>query len=181
MNKYYVCMSDMREERHLFVFDTERRIWHREDNIDICSFAVNNCNLYFNERTGDGYRLGVIDGENMYGSFSYELSGYTLEDDVPWYAESGLWGLKIPENKYSGSFLLRATGKKGSSIKISCDLDSEDDYKELSEIKLTKTGSALTPVTTSRCDHMRMKIEGKGKVTIYSLMRKIETGSDAYV
>lgn len=181
MNKYYVCMSDVRDERHLFVFDTERRIWHREDNIDICSFAMNNCNLYFNERTSEGYRLGVIDGENMYGSFGYELSGYTLEDDVPWYADSGIWGLKIPENKYYGSFLLRATGKKGSSIKVSCDTDSQEDFKELAEIRLTRTGSALIPVTMSRCDHMRMRIEGKGKVTIYSLMRKIETGSEVYV
>jgi hypothetical protein len=37
------------------------------------------------------------------------------------------------------------------------------------------------PVTTPRCDHLRLLIEGKGKVTIYSLMRKIESGSDMYV
>lgn len=181
MNKYYVCMSDMKGVRHLFTFDTEKRLWHKEDNADIRSFAVNNCNLYFTEKVNDGYRLGVIDGENMYGSFLYELSGYTLEDDFPWYAISGMWGLNIPENKYYGSFLLRASGEKNASVKLSCDVDSENDFTDFGEKRLSKTGSVLIPVKMPRCDHLRLKIEGRGKATVYSLMRKTETGSDTYV
>lgn len=181
MNKYYVCMTDVKGERNLFVFDTEKRIWHKEDNIDIRSFAVNNCNLYFTEKTSDGYRLGVIDGENMYGNFTDELSGFTLEEDFPWYAMSGLWGLGLPENKYYGNFLIRASGEKHSSMKISCDINSENLFRDFGETKIDKTGSVPFPVTTPRCDHLRLLIEGKGKVTIYSLMRKIESGSDMYV
>lgn len=181
MNKYYICMTDVKGARNLFCFDTEKRLWHREDNIDIRSFATNNCNLYFNEKTAEGYRLGVIDGENMYGNFTEELSGFTLEDDFSWYALSGIWGLGIPENKYYGNFLIRATGEKNSCIKVSCDTDSENEFSQFGEVKVDKTGSILIPVTMPRCDHLRMKIEGKGKVTLYSLMRKLETGSDMNV
>lgn len=181
MNKYYVCMTDAKEQRQLFVFDTEKRIWHKEDNIDIRSFATNNCNLYFAEKTADGYRLGVIDGENMYGNFTDELSGYTLEEDFPWYALSGIWGLGFPENKYYGNFLIRASGEKGSFIKVSGEVNSENDFNVLWESGINKTGSVLIPVSTPRCDHLRLLIEGKGKVTVYTLMRKIESGSDIRV
>lgn len=181
MNKYYICMTDIYGKRNLFCLDTEKRIWHREDNIDICSFANNNCNLYFTEKTSSGYRIGVIDGENMYGNFTAELEGFTLEDDFPWFILTGIWGLGIPLNKYYGNFLLRATGEKGASISLLYDADSEEDFKGLAEKKIQKTGSFLVPVTLPRCDHLRLLLNGKGKVKLYSLMRKIESGSDNYV
>ena len=66
-------------------------------------------------------------------------------------------------------------------MKISCDINSENLFRDFGETKIDKTGSVPFPVTTPRCDHLRLLIEGKGKVTIYSLMRKIESGSDMYV
>jgi hypothetical protein len=181
MNKYYICMTDVNNRRNLFCFDAEKGIWHKEDNIDIVAFANNNCNLYFVEKTSSEYRLGVIDGENMYGNFMAELSGFTLEDDFEWYALTGIWGLNIPVNKYYGNFLVRATGDKGSLLSLSYDTDSENEYRELITRDIRKTGSFLVPLTIPRCDHIRLMLRGKGKVKIYSIMRKIETGSDIFV
>lgn len=181
LNKYYICMTDVKGKRNLFSFDTERRIWHKEDDIDIRSFANNNCNLYFTEFKNGVYKIGVIDGENMYGNFTDDLSGFSLEDEVEWYALTGLWGLGNPENKYYGGLLLRASGEKGSEITISYDVNSECDFNEIHRGKFHKTGSILIPVTMPRCDHMQLKISGKGKAKLFSIMRKIESGSDEYV
>ena len=37
------------------------------------------------------------------------------------------------------------------------------------------------PFTTPRCDHMRVRIEGKGDVKILSISRNIENGSELNV
>ena len=36
-NKYYVSMRDVAEQWHLFVFDTAKRMWHKEDNLHALS------------------------------------------------------------------------------------------------------------------------------------------------
>lgn len=180
-NKYYICMTDIYNNRTLFCFDEERALWHREDNIDIRSFANNNCNLYFLEKQGDSYRLGLIDGENMYGDFTGELAGFTTEDEVNWYCETGLWGLHNPVNKYYTTITIRAFGEKDSSFIFRYQCDSKDEYVTVCEKNLAVKGSFNVPLTTPRCDHLRLKLCGKGKVNVYSLLRKVERGSEDYV
>ena len=113
-NRYYICMCDKNKKRHLFVYDEEKAVWYREDNIDIKEFSQNNYNLYFIMNTNNTRRLGLIDGENRYGNFTGELKGCVEEDDFEWTVESGIWGLTLPENKYYYDVVLRAVGEKGA-------------------------------------------------------------------
>ncbi len=180
-NRYYVCMSDRNEKRHLFVYDEDKALWQREDNIDIREFSNNNCNLYFLMKDKDTYRLGLIDGENRYGSFTGELKGFREEDDFIWTCESGLWGLSLPENKYYSNVTLRATGTKGARLSVWFEFDSSGKWEKQWESTFDKTGSILLPFITPRCDHLRIKIQGRGDVKIYSISRKIEAGSELNV
>lgn len=180
-NKYYICMSDKNGNRHLFVYDEEKALWNREDGIDIREFSSNNCNLYFVMKSGDEYRIGLIDGENRYGSFTGELKGYSEEDDFSWAAESGLWGLSLPENKYYSNIVIRAAGSKGARLKVFFEYDSRKLWVKQIDTVFEETGSLLLPFITPRCDHMRIRIEGKGDIKIYSIARKIESGSDLNV
>lgn len=180
-NKYYICLTDKLNNRTLFCFDESHALWHKEDNINICSFANNNCNLYFLEKTGDTYRLGIIDGENMYGNFTGELMGFTTEDTVNWYGETGLWGLHNPLNKYYGNITVRAYGEKGSDFSLSYQCNSKGDFIPVCSKKLGSTGSFNIPLSTPRSDHIRLRIQGTGKADIYSLLRKVERGSEEFV
>lgn len=180
-NRYYVCMSDRKEKRHLFVYDEDKALWQREDNIDIRAFSNNNCNLYFLMKENDKYRLGLIDGENPYGSFTGELKGFVEEDDFVWAYESGLWGLSLPENKYYSAISLRATGAVGAKFSVWFEYDSSGKWEKKWEGTFDKTGSVHLPFITPRCDHMRIKITGIGEVKIYSISRKIESGSELNV
>ena len=180
-SRYYLCVSDRNDVRHLFVYDEDKALWLREDNIDIKEFTQNNCNLYFIERNGDTCRLGLIDGENPYGSFTGELKGFNVEDDFCWTYESGLWGMGLPENKYYSALSLRLAGTKGARFSVWLEYDSSGKWEKLWEGDFGKTGSMHLPFITPRCDHLRMRIQGVGDVKIYSVSRKIESGSELNV
>ena len=180
-SKYYICMSDKNEQRHLFVYDEDKALWHREDNIDIREFSNNNCNLYFIMNQDGSRRMGLMDGENRYGSFTGELKGFCEEDDFNWTFESGLWGLGLPENKYYSNVSLRATGTKGARLSVYFEFDSSGKWVKQIDRVFDKTGSLHLPFITPRCDHLRIKIQGRGDVKIYSISRKIESGSELNV
>lgn len=180
-DKYYICMSDKNKKRHLFVFDEAKRIWHREDEIDVTEFANHNGNLYFIAYINGEKRLCLADGVNRYGNFTNELSGYCEEDDFEWYAETGLWGLSIPENKYYSKIIFRVYGKKGSFVKIDFQTDLSGKWETQKEIRIDKTGSFVLPFASPRCDVLKMRISGKGEFNIYSISREIQTGSELNV
>lgn len=180
-NRYYVCMSDRWGQRHLFVYDEDKAQWLREDNIDVREFSTNNCNLYFIARVDGTPRLGIADGENIYGSFTGELKGFYPEGDFPWEYRSGLWGLGLPDNKYYSDIVIRASGTKGARISLWLELDSSGKWVSCFERAFDKTGSVTIPYITPRCDHMRIKLVGRGDVKIYSISRKTESGSDLNV
>ncbi|MBS7359559.1 MAG: hypothetical protein KIG53_03015 [Oscillospiraceae bacterium] len=180
-DKYYICMSDKNGKRHLFSFDENKALWCREDCLDICSFANHNSNLYFIANINGVKRLGLIDGENALGNFSGELSGYFFEDDVSWEAVSGLWGLGLPENKYYSALSIRLALEKGASVSVYFQFDSEDKWHKQLTVNAEKTGSHTLPFTTPRCDHLKIKLKGKGKCKIFSISRKTETGSELNV
>ncbi len=41
-----------------------------------------------------------------------------------------------------------------------------------------RLGSVYLPVTTPRCDHMRIRLRGRGEIKIYSIAYQIESASD---
>ena len=178
-DKYYICMTDKNNDRVLFVYDETKRIWHKEGKIDIKEFAFHNCNLYFIRNDEDGTRrLYLADAENKFGNFEGELSGYFIEADIEWMAETGMWGLNLPEKKYYSGINIRLVGSKGAKITIYFQYNSNGKWVKKVDCNIEKTGSLNIPVVTPRCDHFKMKLEGKGDIKIFSISRKIEKGSE---
>ena len=177
-NKYYICMTDIKGNRQLFVYDEEKALWHREGVFNVREFATNNLNLYFITSQDNTNKLGLIDSVNKYGNFLGDLQGYTVEDDFFWCVESGLWGLDLPENKYYSNIRIRAIGEKGAHIKISFEYNSSGKWENKYETVVDKTGSFSIPFITPRCDHLRIRITGVGNVKIISISRTTESGSD---
>ncbi len=180
-NKYYICMTNPRNERELFVYDEDKSLWHREGIFDVFEFAENNLNLYFIANERNTHRLGIIDGENKYGEFNGQLTSYRIEENVEWCVESGLWGLELPENKYYSSVIIKAIGEKGATLKVLFQFNSDGKWIEQMSVKVSHTGSLVLPFITPRCDHLRMKITGTGNVKIINISRKTEAGSDLNV
>lgn len=180
-NKYYICMENTKGVKELFTYDEEKAIWHREGYFNILEFACNNLNLYFIEEQDTGRRLGLADSVNKYGNFLGELKGYYTEDDFSWSLESGLWGLELPENKYYSNICIRAIGTKGALLKVYFEYNSNGKWVEQINTSVRKTGSFVLPFITPRCDHMRIRLEGKGDIKIISISRNTERGSELNV
>ncbi len=180
-DKLYICMSDKNGVRHLFVYDTEKRLWNKEDNTDVEEFATHNCNLYFIADNGTTKRLYLADGENMYGNFTAGLAGYNTEQDFEWSAQTGAWGLSFPQSKYYTGFTFRFTGEAGATVNIFFEYDSSGEWLKKYTHKFTKTGSVHVPVSAHRCDHIRLKFSGTGKVRLMSVGAKLETGGELNV
>ncbi len=180
-NRYYICMSDKKGDRALFCYDENKNLWHKEDDIDIKEFTNHNGNLYFIGVVNGEKRLCLVDSANMYGNFTGDLSGWFEEEDFEWSCETGLWGINLPENKYYSGITLRLWGDKGASFAVDFQFDSDGIWRRQLETKVKKTGSVTLPFSTPRCDHLKIRISGKGKVKLFSISRKVEVGSELNV
>lgn len=166
---YYISMQDAQKDWHMFTYDTEKRIWHREDSTHALCFAnVRGDLMYINADTKQ-----LISATGMSGE---------PESDIEWYAESGIMGYEYPDSKYLSRYNIRVKLGAGAKLTMYLEYDSDGEWREQG----TYEGSAMLrtftiPVIPRRCDHLRMKLAGRGDVKIYSIARYLEGGSDHWL
>ncbi len=166
-NNYYVSMKDGNGDWHMFVYDSLKRLWHREDNTHVIAFS----------RCGDDlYYLDAVSGDLM-----AELGNVgTLEDNVHWRAETGLIGYTTVEQKYVTRFNLRMKLPRGSKADMYMEYDSDGIWHHCGHMEGRGTNTFMLPVRPRRCDHFRLGVEGTGDIRIYSFSKIYEVGSDEH-
>lgn len=164
-DKYYVSMRDSGGAWHMFVLDTLRGYWHREDNTHALQFARCNGELYYIDADANGL-MCVNQSEG------------TPEEETEWMAVTGLMGYTTVEQQYISRFNLRMKLPVGSVMDIYIQYDSEGKWEHAGHIEGSGTKTFMIPVRPRRCDHFRIKLEGKGDVRIYSFAKVHERGSD---
>jgi hypothetical protein len=150
---------------HLFVFDTAKGMWHKEDNLHADCFCS-----YMGEMYALDHRTKNI--ITMLGSGTKETT------KVPWMVETGLMGMAMPNAKYISRLLMRMSLEVGSKVEVSIQYDSVGDWEDVCRMTVTSLRSFAVPVRLRRCDHFRIRIEGEGDGRIYSITKAIEQGSD---
>lgn len=164
-NKYYIDMKSADGVYHLFVYDTAKGMWHKEDNLQVDGFCSFMGELY----AIDHSKKNII---TMLGSGTKE------EGKVEWMVETGLVGMALPDMKYISRMLVRMALDIGSKAVISIQYDSVGDWEQVCQMTMTSLRSFSVPVRLRRCDHFRIRIEGEGEGKIYSITKTIEQGSD---
>lgn len=164
-NKYYISMKDVYGIYHLFVYDTAKGMWHKEDNIQIADIHSYMSEIYAIEKGKS--RIITLLG-----------SGTEIEEKIPWMVETGLIGMSMPDMKYISKLLLRLSIQNKGDMKVSIQYDSIGDWEQIWNITEANLRSFLVPVRPRRCDHFRIRIEGNGDGKIYSITKTIEQGSD---
>lgn len=162
-SKYYISMTDSEGKHHLFVFDTAKGMWHREDDLQVSDFCACRGELYAN--CG-----GVI--RTMLGSETKDT------EPVEWMAETGEIGISSPDAKYISRLTLRMSTELGAEVRIYAQYDFSSEWEHLTTLQGTSLRSFSLPVRPRRCDHMKLRIEGIGQVKIYSITKTIEGGSE---
>lgn len=162
-DKYYIAMDDSRGERQLFVYDIDRSLWMKEDGLPVIFFARLEGELY-----------AVTDSQ------LWSLSGRrgTPENYVPWMAESGILYYQYPDKKYVSRFNLRVRMEEGAWMDVFIQYDSSGLWERKGRVKLSGTGTVTVPICPRRCDHMQIRLEGKGEFQLFSLAKVLEIGSD---
>ena len=164
-NKYYISMAKPGTgERHLFVYDTAKGMWHVEDDLPARLFCSCRDELYC--ATEDNRIIAMLG------------SGEHYEELVPWMFETGILGGSLPEKKYLVKLNIRLVLEAGSSINILAQYDSVGPWVNLGFITGTDLRSFTIPVKPRRCDHLRLRVEGEGPGMVFSITKTYSHGSD---
>lgn len=164
-NKYYISMQDKNDIWHLFVYNTNTQMWHKEDNIKIDYFCKTNDDLMF---ISNNKLMSVSSGKGI------------DEDNFDWFIETGNIGYSYSDNKYIGRMLLRIGKPVESRVNVLIRYDDMTSWIPIAKINGFGTKTHNIPIIPQRCDHFALRIEGQGECKIYSLSKVIEIGSDYY-
>ena len=165
-NKYYISMkSEVDGLWHLFVYDANNKIWHKEDNTRADQFCSCQNEMYFIDHA-DGKVKTVLG------------SGDPIEEPIDWYVETGTLGIELVDRKYISRLLIRMQLEIGSRVSFSIQYDSSGEWVPVSNVTGTSLRSFAFPLRPKRCDHFRLRINGHGPCKIFSITKTIEQGSD---
>ena len=164
-NKYYISMMDNDGEYQLFVYDTKRGLWHKEDNTHVLDFCTYRGELYYIDAKNN--QIKTILG-----------SGTPDKSPINWMAESGIIGTDLPDKKYISRLDVRMKLTVGTRVYFYIEYDSCGEWEHLFTMTGIKLQSFPISIRPRRCDHMRIRIEGDGEAKIFSICKTIEQGSD---
>ena len=164
-NKYYISMKDAAGKHNLFVYDTAKGTWHKEDDLWADCFCSCREELYCIEHNSKKIIA-------MHGSGTQDTG------KVEWMVQTGVIGTSMPDVKYISRLLVRMSMEIGSKVRFFAQYDSMGEWEHLGTVSGTSLRSFMLPIKAKRCDHMRLRIEGIGDVKIFSITKTIEQGSD---
>lgn len=165
-NKYYISMqSEADTAYHLFVYDTAKGMWHKEDNLQADSFCSCREELY------------CID-HNSKQIITMLGTGTQDTDAVSWMVETGDIGISSPDMKYVSRLNVRMSLDIGTEVHFYAKYDFSNDWEILFSLVGSNLRSFSLPIRPKRCDNMRLRIVGTGNAKIYSITKTIEQGSD---
>lgn len=163
-DKYYISMRSNTTGWSLFVYDTAKGLWHREDDTQALMFASVSGDLYF-------IRDKVI----------WSVAGQMedmKESDLEWSMTCGVYGYSYEGQKYLSRFNIRAWMAQGAHMKLEIMYDSDGEWHDEGEMRSVTTASFMLPVIPRRCDHCQLRLSGKGEMKLFSIARILEKGGD---
>lgn len=164
-NKYYISMKDKSNVYHLFVYDTAKGMWHREDNANITQFCPLGNEMYYTD--------------SLYNSIKTIFGGGTVETaPINWHIETGIIGFDSPDKKYILNLIIRLSLELGARVFFYIQYDSCGTWEHIYTVSSTNLRSINVPIRPHRCDHFRLKITGEGYSKIYSICKTLEEGSN---
>ena len=165
-NKYYISMLDTEGAYHLFVYDTLKGMWHREDDTQVLDFCNCRGDLYYIDHAYD--QIKTIKG-----------TGDVKETaPIKWEAVTGIIGTDSPDKKYISRMEVRMQLAVGARVSFYVEYDSNGSYEYLFSMTGKNLQSFPVPIRPRRCDHLRLKIVGTGEAKIFSICKTVEWGSD---
>lgn len=163
--RLYMCLEDKMGIAHMFVLDTSKGIWSKEDNVRALFFA------------NDGNELYFIDQQSRLIS----ANGYkgTLEDDFEWSFTSNIQGFEDPDGKRLRQVKLNMLMDEDSVGTLEAMYDSSGEWQRISTIRgagRTKCTSVIFVPQLS--DHYQLRLSGSGYMHLVSMTKSVIYGGE---
>ena len=162
--RYYLHLvrgsGDARTVR-LLVYDTERGLWQEED---VCSY----------EMAGNGGQLYLWDGSALWAADAGREENWRqtdgVEDGVKFELVTGEIGRDSPEELYLSRLTLRLEAEARSRIEAAVSYDGGS-WEVLAELTAEGRRCLDIPFVPRRCGSLRLRLRGRGQITLRSLTR----------
>jgi hypothetical protein len=166
--RYYISMRDSGGEYQLFVYDTEMRMWHREDETRAVGFAFDGGLLYMLTDSGGIWIMPPNAGAPPES---------VPENAVEWLCELA----DIAEGNYAKKGVTKLYARVELGEGASCDMwiryDSTGDWERINGYGAGVKRSYVISAIPRRADHYRIRFTGTGAFRLYSLTREFYGGS----
>lgn len=168
--KYYAALRDSGGESRLYVYDVQRGVWHIEDEMETVGF----CRV-----DGDLYCLGADGTLQILGAAKNTPEDATQEDAVEWMAEFSDFTHGDPNQKGVSKLQLRLRLEEGGLVRVLIQFDSDGVWRLVRTVEgQGNKRSYYLPIIPRRCDHYRIRLEGVGRASVYSMVRESYSGSE---
>lgn len=168
--KYYISMQTQQGEQGLYVYDTQKGLWHQEDELEVTHFARHNSNLYMLDKQGS-----IWIGSSPQG-MEQETEN---EPAVQWQAEFADHTEEEPNKKGVTKLQIRLELEEGANMQVWMQFDSDGVWQEVgSVVGEGAKRSYYLPIIPRRADHFRVKLTGTGMCRVHSFVREYYTGSE---
>lgn len=161
---YFISMKDSANRRHLFVYDSAKRLWIREDDLQLTDIC----------RMDDSLFALAADG------VIWDLAGAVGEQEtrLPWMAQSGILYYQTPDRKYTSRYDVMLAAQTGTRVEAFIQYDSDGIWRFSGAMQFKGINTITFPIRPRRCNHMELRLQGEGDVKIYHIARILEQGSD---
>jgi hypothetical protein len=162
-SKYYISMVDSAQRPGLYVLDTRRKLWHREDDLMVKFFCSVGGLLYCHD-----------------GAAVWEMTGAagTPEEQVSWMAQTGPLDAGDPDRRYISRITARLDPAVGTTVRFFARYDGSGPWVLLGTVSGKTLGSFSLPLRLRRCESLELRLEGTGPAKLHSLTIASEKGSD---
>lgn len=158
----------------LYCYDTQRGLWHCENDKHFTHFANDGHRLLGLTRDGEIWVLNRTPDRPWNPD-----GGVEMEGDVEWFAEFGDFTEENPNKKGISKLQLRFELEEDAVLQVFMMFDSDGVWHKISEIAGGgQKRSCYLPIVPRRADHYRLKLAGVNGCRIYSLTRELYIGSE---
>ena len=178
--KYYLAVNKGGADCHIYVLDTDKGLWHREDGTEIESMASGGDNLWMvsvsrrASATEEQITRRILTVEPTPGAIDTEIES----EPVKWYAETGVIGLETTDARYLTKLVLKIRLEAGASVRVSVQYDSSGVWKQIMATETPRIKTVPMSIIPMRCDHMRLRLDGVGDCKVFSITKVFERAED---
>ena len=160
-DKYYLCIQEEETTGQLWVYDTARGLWHREDDTCARWFCTCRDDLFF--VNGAGQIISVM-GRGQ------------PEEEISWMLETGMLGTLTPDSKTLTRLNLRLELEQQAKVWVQ--YDGDDFWTPVATVYGSAGQCFNLPVAVRRCDRLRLRLEGTGFMRLSCITKTMERGSE---